>query len=458
VLPRPTSRTKFRRLRLWLDTTLFPEAPPPPPITVRRVAIAVAVGLAALVLFILRIDHSTPLDSLWAEDGPDLYQTAMTQNMVTAVASPLSGYVYLVPRLIAEAATVCPVDFAPKIFAILSAAVAVGCGFVVWRASAGQIRSPHLRGALALLVPFAPVSGAELIANAANTPWYMLFAAFWVLIWRPATMASSWAGSIFLFATALTTPLVASLAPLAILRGVAIRGRRDGVMLGGFALGLVIQEITLAFNKANDPTIVSSHWDPYVWREYGERVLGGAFFGLDFGGEIWTWAAWAFWALSLFALAILVALIVSSGSPRVRWMGAICVALSLGLFVFETYARDINGALAWAAGSYHENGARYSIVPALLLLSALFVQLDAKPLRISSRLWRMARGAALVLIAMAVVTSFGQSGGPARGGSRWSDSIARAQRHCESAPRDQSVDIPSSPQGWSVFLPCGDLE
>lgn len=442
----------FLRFRTWLDRTLFPESPPPPPLTAARIAVCVLVATAGIVLVLLRIGIADALDSFWAEDGPVLFQVAVTESVPEAMKALWAGYLLLVPRLIAELATLAPTADAAAVFAILAAAVAVGCGFVVWRASAGHIQSPYLRGCLALLVPLTPVSSFEAIGSAAYTPWYLLFALFWVLLWRPVTALRAAAAGGLACATTMSTPLSAVFAPLALLRAVAARDRRDALIAGGFFVGLAIQGTTLALNPgpAPDPA-----WDGLVWKEYLQRVLGSMVLGLDLGGELWAAAGWGFYALCVAFASVLIALAIRHGSTNARWVAIVCVAASATLFLVSAIARDLGGELAWEAGRYHKFGARYAIVPVMLLFSALFVILDA-PAGIGSRTWWAARAAAAALVALAVVTSFDQSDNTLRGTPTWPDALAQARQACRSP--DQLATIPISPLGWNVHLPCNRIE
>ncbi len=70
--------------------------------------------------------------SFWAEDGPVLFGGAMAEGFGDSMIAPYSNYLVVLPRLIGEAATLVPLEGAPA-------------------------------------------------------SWYMLFASFWLLLWRPRT-------------------------------------------------------------------------------------------------------------------------------------------------------------------------------------------------------------------------------------------------------------------------------
>ncbi len=76
---------------------------------------------------------------------------------------------------------------APAATSTLAALAAAVSGLAVWVASAGHIRSPYLRLALAAATVLAPVSGLESTDSGSYASWYLLFASFWLLLWRPRT-------------------------------------------------------------------------------------------------------------------------------------------------------------------------------------------------------------------------------------------------------------------------------
>ena len=71
--------------------------------------------------------------------------------------------------------------------AISGAAIVAGCALMVWCASAGHIHSPYLRATLAAMVVLLPIVGVETLDNVTNSIWFLFFAAFWILLWRPAS-------------------------------------------------------------------------------------------------------------------------------------------------------------------------------------------------------------------------------------------------------------------------------
>lgn len=446
-------RAKPAGLRVQLNQALFRDPPASGPCLGRRrgfLLVPALLGLA-VVLQLLRVGWSASLDSLWAEDGQIFLHGALFEGLSGAVTSPYAGYLVVVPRLIGEAATLLPLQHAGAVTAILAATVVALSGLAVWHAAAGLIRNSYLRGLLALATVLPPVAGLESIDSAAYVPWYMLFATFWLLLWRPRTMPGALLGALFVLATALSTPGVWFLLPLAALRVAAIRDRRDLAIVGAYALGAAIQIPIVASNQgeAIDPS-----WTNEIWVAYAQRILDGAAFGQELGGSLWAHLGWPFLVASgLCAVALLIALLRDSG-PTGRWFAALAVPTSLVLFVVSVYQRAVGGSMAWPLDSFHGAGGRYTIVPALLLISAAFVLIEdssRKPRGTSRPSWVGVGLAALLLVAVA--TSFSQADRANRGTPPWEDALEAAAASCR-AQSATEVPVAISPPGFGLQVPC----
>ena len=115
--------------------------------------------------------------------------------------------------------------FAPAM-AISGAAIVTGCACVVWRASAAHITNRYLRGTLVAMLVLLPNVGIEMLDDVTYMIWFLLFVSFWILLWRPATLAGAAGAGALLLLTALSNALVVLLVPIWLLRAIAIRDRR----------------------------------------------------------------------------------------------------------------------------------------------------------------------------------------------------------------------------------------
>jgi hypothetical protein len=441
------------RLRRRLQETLFVEAPPGPPLTPGRVAIGIALALLGVLAICLRLGFGTSFHSLWAEDGAILLATASNHGLLASVGTLYVGNVMVVPRLVAEIAAAAPLSWAPAIFTIAGNVIVVGCAFITWKASAGHIRDPFLRAALASLVVVVPVAGLESVDNAVYIGFYMLFATFWLLLWRPRSTAGALAAGAFGLITALGTPLGAVLIPLALLRMIAARDRRDLIVAAPFIGGALAQLVIYELHRSAAP---ASGWDWSALEAYLQRVLAGGLFGQRIAGGLWESGGWIFLAVLGTAAAALIVWALRRPSRRGRDFAVLTLFLSVGTFLISAYTRGVGDVMAWPAGSYNSLVARYAIFPVLLLVGALFVQLDLEPAPERAGLRTGLTAATLALLVAGVVTSFSVADSGVRGTPSWPTALDAARQSCQGA-RQPAAAIPISPPGWTAILPCSTV-
>lgn len=448
-----TSRAKLQTIRARLNESLFPQATLLPRTLGRWESLVLVLALLALavILQLARLGWSGSLHTVWAEDGSVFLRAAMTQSFGHTIFAAYSNYLVVVPRLIAEATTLVPLRDAPAAISILSATLVALSGLVVWHASAGHIQNPYLRGTLALLTVLVPVGGLESIDSASYVSWYMLFATFWILLWRPAKVRGSVLASVFVVATALSNPGVWFFAPLAALRALAIRDRRDLAIVSSFAVGAAIQipVLALSHQSAVEPT-----WTHDIWTVYLQRVVDGVPLGLRLGGIAWSNIGWP----------LLIALVLSSltglafgarrSSQGPRYLAAIAIPTSVGMFVISLYQRAVGAVMVWPEGLYSGIGGRYAIVPTLLLISVVLVFVDdASRKRAVHRGFSWAVGTTVAILLIALGTSFYARDLVARGMPPWDAALKAAANAC-TTERLRTAAIQTSPPGFAVALPC----
>jgi hypothetical protein len=445
----------LRAVRAWLDRCLFPDSPP----AQRRGSAAegalliAALLTLAVILQLLRPGTTASLNSIWAEDAFVFLQPALAEPVGSTIFTPYAEYLVLVPRLVAEAAALAPLDLAPATISVLSAAAVALGGLAVWHASAGHIASPVLRGTLAALAVLVPVAGLEAVDTGSYVSWYMLFAAFWLLLWRPPTIRGAALGGLFLLATALSNPGVWLFLPLAALRALAIRDRRDAALLGGYAIGAAIQIPVVA---THDDQAANPTWTADIWTAYLQRVLDGGLLGESLGGIAWEQLGWTL-LIALLAGAVLALLAgLWRAEARARCVAAIAIAASLAMFAITAYQREVGSALIWPPGDFSGISSRYTIVPALLLVSAAFVLLDSG-LRDRGRVRTRAIWTAATVALIAIATSFSVRDVEVRGTPPWDEALRAAATECRSEDLTETP-VPASPPPFGVWVPCDRIE
>jgi hypothetical protein len=396
---------------------------------------------------------SAPLDSLWAEDGFKWLGDALHRGFFDALTAPYDGYVQSLSRVVAQPVSALPVRWYAPAMAIAGALIVAACVAIVWRCSAAYIRSPRLRLALCALVVLTPAAGVEVFANVTNSIWFVQFAAFWLLLWRPVSFtAALWAAAALLVA-ALSTAGVILLFPLWLLRALAIRDRRDAVIVAAPALGVLAQVQPLL--TQTHTFLGTPNWSFSLFPAYAQRVLGGGVLGNTVAGHAWRGLGVPFEVLlgAVLVVAVLVALL--GLSTRAKLLVALTSALSLAIFLVSGYERGIASFLLWPRGQYNAANARYVICPSLLLLSGGFVALDDR-LRLSPRRrWTMASAGVVVALVALALTSFLPVDRRLRGTPRWSSAVAAARTRC-ARTHASSVPLPVSPFG-NLEVPCSRL-
>jgi hypothetical protein len=457
------------RLRDFLDRVLFPDAPFPPRITARRALVCAGIAVLCIAIQLIRMWSSVPLDSIWAEDGGTWLADATTRGLFDALTTTWNGYLQTSSRLVAEPVSHLPIAWFAAVMAICGAAIVTGCAFLVWRASAGHIESPYLRAALAAMVVLLPVVGVESLDNVTNSIWFLLFASFWVLLWRPRTFARAAAAAAFIFVAALSNAAIVVFAPLWLLRLIAIRDRRDTIIVTGFAVGTAVQ---LAFSW-NAPAIgeagrtgfnfitFSPHWDWSLVPAYAQRIVGGAVGGQRINGFLWVHLGTA-QEVVMGAALLLFAGFSLFGAPRTRVVVPITIAASLGLFLASGYQRwhPIGLLFTWPHGSSNTLSAHYMVTPTLLLLSALFVQLDARPRLVSAGAWNKLLVGTVLVLFVAALASFEVGETNVRGSPTWSEALNAGRATCAHA-NVADVVLPVAPSSivgnYRAHFPCSEL-
>jgi len=451
----PASEAIFE-LRRHLNQSFFKVAPEAPPWRGRGAVGIVVAGLflVAMALQLFRIGPGIALNSIWAEDGPIFLQGAIQHSFWSDLWATYAGYLVVVPRLIGLFAHLFPLRDAPAAISILSVFVVALSGLVVWFASAAHIRNPYLRGTLVALAVLTPTAALESVASGTYVSWFMLLPVFWLLIWRPRTTRGAILGGLFILMTSLSSPGMWFFAPLAALRAIAIRDRRDGILFGSWALGSVIQVFAYLLQSEKQ---VAPLWSHEIWTAYLQRVLAGAALGEHLGGRAWAVLGWPLLiALTALAMAGLY-LGLRRANAAARWLALLAVPTSIVMFIVSVYQRAVGPQMVWPAGSHLGAGGRYTIVPALLLVSLALVLVDDIARRQRS-LGPWLVGAVEVVLIAGMVFSFDVRDSVIRGTPSWSRSLDAADAKCRAESAAEVSLAISPPSFLSVTVPCDEVE
>ncbi|HEX4723592.1 MAG TPA: hypothetical protein VH333_13815 [Pseudonocardiaceae bacterium] len=408
------------------------------------------VGFAAALGYLLFIPAGrSHLTHVWAEDGARFLVDALAQPMSTNLVTPYAGYLHLVPRLSAQLIALLPLPLASVGLAIVAATLRAGIAVLVFAASGGHIRTAWIRLGLASAVVLLPAGNAETLDNLANLHWFLLFGAFWALLWRPAHRWQNVLTALVLFLAAASSPLVLGLAPLAAAR-VPLPRWRDRLPTIGFGVGAAAQ-VTALLGAAR-LAYSAQPFDPRQGALAGlMRVPLMMFSGPD--PVPWLYQRFGY-APALVALAVTLALVgiaVARGRPVGRFLGLAGLVAAASLTAVELIV-NWSPVLEVDEPGVVVAGQRYSIAPCLFLLTAVAAGLDALPDRgYPQAAVRLAVPAVIgVAIAWQLQLGSGQLTGPS-----WRTAVSDATRQC--ADGRPTATIVHNPPGWFFGLACTTL-
>jgi hypothetical protein len=423
------------------DGTRAPRGP------VRAVDVAAHAALLALaaLLPLLRQRGVPSWQTLWAEDGQVFFQQARTGGLAT-IFRPHAGYLELPPRLLGAASVLVPVDWLAVYMACSATLVTALLAWFVYHAARGWIASVPVRLALASLLVLMPAAGRENTATITNTIWAFAAAAPWAIVARPARGRDVALAAAVAFLAATATPLAILFLPLALAVAAGRRTRAAGIVAGALAAGVALQ-------------LAAMHAAPHMrtgWpRGAGElaTLTGLRVFAMFLLGDRATFALWAGYAqataiAATVAVLGVVAVLLRGATRHQRAFAVACVACAVVAFVVAAWTRGTAFPPMVAGASYAPWHMRFSVVPVMLLASAVAVLVAGAG--------RAAR--ALFVAHVVLVTLVGFPATNIRGdGPRWADSVAATRAGaCAGAPATRLVQVPTSVWGkFAVTLPCG---
>lgn len=405
---------------------------------------------------------SSGLNTFWGEDGEIFYQGALTHPL-QAYFESYRGYLSTAPRVVGTVVALFPVSQAALANTVTDAVVMGLLAALIYRACAEHIRNPWVRAVPAVVTAVCPV-GQETWEATTNLQWPMFFVAFTVLLWNPRRPVPVAVGAVSVLLAALTSPFGLLLAPLAVVRVIALGRGRGWVIPLAFLAGVVVQTADMAVVGGRQ---TSSALLPLglVEQRYAEFVAGQGFFGtrhplpwLPLGNAV------------VIALLAALALVAASGRLRPFLLGALAMAYSAVFFVLLLVLTQGPGPVVLVYPP------RYNVCPLLLLAYSVAVPLDAglrghagwEPGRLRTaarrRLAELPRFTAVALCAVlagslgwSVITNRNLMD-TARQQPTWSGALANARAECGQGARTVQVPItPHTAYNWHVTLTCAQL-
>ncbi len=404
-------------------------------------------SFAGAMAFLLLIPAGwARLDHLWAEDGArfmvDAIRTPTLENLLT----PYGGYLHTLPRLVAEVVALFPLEWTAALFAVFAAALRVLVALISFAASGAYLRSTPLRFALAALVVVLPAGNSETLNNMANLHWFLLYGAFWALLWRNAPRVPV---ALFVVLAAVSSPLVFLLLPIAVVR--LFLPRKEVAI--AFLAGAVTQGLTMLFTErapyshdAVDPlqvvlasllrvpvvALTGSERVSVYYPAQGNLVILGALLvtGVPIALGLW-WGNRAGRTLALVAAGYSVLVIV------------LCLTLNWSA-ILQVQQPGVVTA-----------GQRYSIAPCLFLFTAMAVGLDATPAQTWQRLLVKACQWVIGIALVAGIIGYFRVPSTILRGVPWDESVEQGRAQCVAGAAE--ARFVHEPKDWFFVVPCDSV-
>lgn len=414
----------------WLRAA-FPTAGPSSTPGMVRVA-AYTLGLLALtVLALLRQPGVPAAQTLWAEDGVIFYAQALSKPLLRSLVTAYNGYDQLVPRLAVQLARAAPVRDASMVVTFAGAIGLAVLGCLVFHMARGHISPAPLRALLVVGMVLLPVANYELLDNLVNLPWWMFFAAFWALLWRPRGAGGAAVAALLCALAAASEPLVALLLPLAAARAVALRRPRDQAAGAGLIVGLAFQLVVVLEARGGRSFPVTGLAG--VPSAFAVRVGLGWLTGRQGTADLTAWDRPLAEVLGAVLLVAIIAAGLKWGSRSVRALTVTAAVLAPICFGFPVWLRG--AAPIMSLGATEDSigfAGRYAATPLLMELSVVLA-LTGHLVSVRGRgpyrpLW--AAVSACTLLLPAWVVDFRDDNGRMYGPT-WSGQLALADAHCQ---------------------------
>lgn len=413
--------------------------------------------VAGTGLSLLRQAGPSALDTIWAEDGARFLTDAHALPAWRSISHPYAGYLHLWPRAVGELVAALPIGWAAAAFALIAAALAAGMGALAYVATGGHLRSVPARVCIALCVTLVPNANFEILNTTAASQFPLMFAVFWVLLWRPHNRAGVVVACAVALIGALSAPLTVVFTPLAIARLLALRSWRERapalIVLAGATVQIAVT-LSQPFLSQAGATLGDLAWMTLV------RVALQALAGTELAMRLWHGIG-PKTAVAAGAVLLLVG-VFALGRPGVslhtRLLAGVTGVYAIGLAVLSPWLRGGVAGMRWTAEATPLGGARYTYVPILLVICLVAIALDERPRTVPPGWWQALRVAALIVLAVPITQDL-RVPNPRSQGPRWSTEVNRAVAECRDPSEDALVVIDHPPDFGAFFVtvPCARL-
>ncbi len=414
--------------------------------------------LLLAVLLLLRKPDLVTNPQLFAEDASVFFRDQAAAPHA-ALFYPYNGQFHLVPRLIALAESLLPLQAAPLVCSaasILIHALCLSLFFLPW--NRWLIPNDLLRAAACLVLATA-LDGSEMIGFSGPLMWYLFLAGVMLLFcpeehFPPAT-GWRWTAIAAMLVIGMSAAPMLTLAPIAAWLVIKRRGMQHTLALALLA-ALLVQAFGLLLSQHSDrPAQPLVGFVMLAWQVAAATMVSWAYGGLvtPLAGKHAALALSKLLSIGpplfvIIGLVVLVTWLLTTSPPRQRIRLLIGLYIALATLGSALYTRNLVGLAVTLNSDAGAMPARYLVLPGALLVYIACLILQRLPLR-DPRL----QAIALVLIfAAGTHANFRQ---PPYPNFPWKAAVPRvlAWRAARAAGRPKPVGIPIAPPPWTMDLP-----
>lgn len=410
---------------------------------------------------------TTTKQTVWAEDGGVFLRDILANGVWGTIIKPYDGYLHVIPRvLVGIAYKLTPIDaFAVSVSLLSCAAVAAVCLAVFFLAKP-VFESPWLRAMLAAIPLLLPVAPVEVLGNAANLHWYLLWLSPWLLVRKPVSArgrAGLFVAAVVVAASEVITGLFMPLALWMMWK------RKNYWAPLGLIIGVGLQVLTTLGSPRPASLRVDNSVDPLsvligfvvqpiasLWRTDSRTLVANL---VDFGGM----------AVLLPSAAVILLFISVLVFGRTEWKVAAIYAVGAALACWSASvlinAHPMFNYSQFGAQNWQESFqySRYAAAPGMFLL--ILVPLACASLADRFQLDRRAKAkitapAALLVFTLVMLTNFFPAITLREVGPEWSPGVANARAACSSDAQLRNSSVTAAPAPWKfaqVQVPCAVL-
>jgi hypothetical protein len=403
--------------------------------------------LGALILSLRSPDFGWR--SVWAEDGSVFLQQLHTHEFLDYFSQTYNGYYFTLHRILSYPAHFLSISNYGLYCYLIAMCNYVLCIYITLQSLNGRYKKVFLYSFTYLLVGI-PIASGEALQNINNLQWFWYIA--WIFFTLHTTTLSAKKMTFFWLCTILLIASAPALLPMLVLARISKTGLLGGsyqknhanriFFASGLAIG-VLQNLLAYKTRVSGQTgfnAFSASADAF-YRIFGTSLLGKILYSDA------TNILSLFIAFSVFLLFIVFFILLIAIFRQNRTAFNVCLMLFIPTLMGVASSLKIYEGIAFTNSLATS---RYFITSSLSICFLILIRL----LSVSNGNRKLLLVVFLVSYTFMAIINFGSNA--ARDNGKYSEAVEIARKKC-AATNQMNIQIPISPQGWYLQVPCKKL-